>query len=46
MIFIVQSFSHHVNANSEELRNYFVNFEGQKTLTVEYVGSFKTVDKK
>ena len=27
-LLIVQSFSHHVNANSEKLRNYFVNFDG------------------
>jgi hypothetical protein len=26
-LLIVQSFSHHVNANSEKLRNYFVNFD-------------------
>jgi len=47
-LLIVQAFSHHVNANSEELRNYFVNFEGKKALTVNYNGiySIKNVDKK
>ena len=39
-LLIVQAFSHHVNANSEKLRNYFVNFEGKKTLTVIYGGVF------
>ena len=34
-LLIVQCFSHHVNANSEKLRNYFVNFEGKKNLKVE-----------
>ena len=47
-LLIVQAFSHHVNANSEELRNYFVNFEGKKTLTVNYKGIFyiENVNKK
>ena len=47
-LLIVQAFSHHVNANSEELRHYFVNFEGKKTLTVNYNGIFyiENVDKK
>ena len=31
-LLIVQGFSHHVNFNSEYLRNRFVNFEGKKTL--------------
>ena len=35
-LLIVQAFSHHVNANSKELRDYFVNFEGKKTLEVKY----------
>ena len=35
-LLIVQAFSNHVNANSEELRNLFVNFDGKKTLTVKY----------
>ena len=36
-LLIVQAFGNHVNANAEELRNFFVNFEGKKTLTVSYV---------
>ena len=39
-LLIVQAFSHHVNAHSEELRNYFVNFDGKKTLTVKYYDVF------
>ena len=39
-LLIVQAFSHHVNANSEELRDYFVNFEGKKTLEVKYYGIY------
>ena len=35
-LLIVQAFSNHVNANSEELRKYFVNFDDKKTLTVVY----------
>ena len=35
-LLIVQAFSNHVNANSEELRQYFVNFKGKKELVVEY----------
>ena len=35
-LLIVQSFSNHVNANSEKLRHYFVNFEGKKNLVVDY----------
>ena len=34
-LLIVQAFSHHVNANSEELRNYFVDFSGKKELIVK-----------
>ena len=34
-LLIVQCFSHHVNANSEDLRKYFVNFEGKKNLKVQ-----------
>ena len=47
-LLIVQAFSNHVNANSEELRKYFVNFDGKKTLTVEYGGVYyvKNVNKK
>ena len=29
-LLIVQAFSNHVNANSEELRHFFVNFDGKK----------------
>ena len=35
-LLIVQAFSHHVNANSEELRYDFVNFDGKKELIVTY----------
>ena len=35
-LLIVQAFSNHVNANSEQLRKYFVNFDGKKELVVEY----------
>ncbi len=46
-LLIVQGFSNHVNANSEELRDMFVNFEGKKELIVEYpLNSIKEVDKK
>ena len=34
-LLIVQCFSHHVNANSEELRKYFVDFEGKKNLEIK-----------
>ena len=34
-LLIVQCFSHHVNANSKELKKYFVNFEGKINLKVE-----------
>ena len=44
-LLIVQAFSNHVNVNFEELRNYFVDFQGQKTLTVKYYGTFKDVNK-
>ena len=47
-LLIVQAFSVHVDVNSEELKNYFVNFDEQKTLTVKYNGIFfaKNFDKK
>ena len=46
-LLIVQAFSNHVNANSEELRNLFVNFDGKKTLQVEYpLSSIEQVDRK
>lgn len=33
-LLICQGFARHVNANPETMRNFFVNFEGKKTLTV------------
>ena len=47
-LLIVQAFSNHVRANSEELRKYFVNFDGKKTLTVKYRGIYyaKNMDRK
>jgi len=45
-LLIVQGFSNHVNANSKELRNYFVNFDGKKTLKVKYNIDPKNVNKK
>ena len=46
-LLIVQAFSNHVNANSESLRSQFVNFEGKKTLKVNYpLSSITQVDKK
>ena len=46
-LLIVQAFSNHVNANSEELRELFVNFKDKKTLKVIYpeIFSIKDVDK-
>ena len=45
-LLIVQAFSNHVNANAEELRNLFVNFDGKQTLIVEYeISSIEEVDK-
>ena len=41
-LLIVQAFSHHVNINSEELREMFVNFSGKKELIVSY--PLKTID--
>ena len=35
-LLIVQAFSNHVNANSEKLRKYFINFDGKKELVVNY----------
>ena len=34
-LLIVQCFSHHINENSEKLRNYFVNFEEKKNLEIK-----------
>ena len=47
-LLIVQSFSNHVFENSEVLIEYFVNFEGKKTLEVIYPDKLdiKDVDKK
>ena len=46
-LLIVQAFSNHVNANSEELRHHFVNFDGKKKLIVKYgFKDIKQVDKK
>ena len=35
-LLIVQAFSNHVNANAEELRHLFVDFDGKKKLKVKY----------
>lgn len=46
-LLIVQSFSNHVNQNSEELRNMFVNFSGKKELIVNYpISTINEVDNK
>ena len=46
-LLIVQAFSNHVNANAEELRPLFVNFDGKKTLQVEYpLSDIKEVNRK
>ena len=46
-LLIVQGFSNHVNANAEELRHLFVDFDGKKTLQVAYpLSSIKEVDRK
>ena len=46
-LLIIQAFSNHVNANSEELRHYFVDFDGKKQLTVEYdLSSIDQVNRK
>ena len=43
----MQAFSNHVNANSERLRKYFVDFEGKKTLIVNYpLSNINNVTKK
>jgi len=39
LLLIVQAFSNHVNENSEKLRKYFVDFEGKKTLEINYTYS-------
>ena len=46
-LLIVQAFSHHVNINSEELREMFVNFSGKKELIVSYpLNTIDEVDSK
>ena len=46
-LLIVQAFSNHVNINSEELRHLFVDFDGKKTLKVEYpLSDIKQVNRK
>ena len=46
-LLIVQAFSNHVNVNSEELRHLFVDFDGKKTLKVEYpLSDIKQVNRK
>ena len=46
-LLIVQAFSNHVNANSEKLRHYFVNFDGKQKLKVIYtLSSIEQVDRK
>ncbi len=47
-LLIVQAFSHHVDTNSEILREHFVNFDNRKTLTIVYEQELckENVDKK
>ena len=46
-LLIVQGFSNHVNANAEELRQLFVDFNGKKELVVKYpLSSIEEVDRK
>jgi hypothetical protein len=46
-LLIIQAFSNHVNVNAEKRRNLFVDFEGKKTLKVNYsLSSIKQVNKK
>ena len=46
-LLIVQAFSNHVNTNSEELRPYFVDFDGKKTLEVFYaINGIEKVNRK
>jgi len=37
-LLIIQAFSNHINVNSEELRKMFVNFDGKKTLKINFYG--------
>ena len=46
-LLIVQSFSHHVNINSEELRNMFVDFSGKKEIVIKYpLNTIQDIDSK
>lgn len=46
-LLIVQAFSYHVNNIAEKERNMFVNFEGKKTISIEYeLDNIDQVDKK
>ena len=46
-LLICQTFSNHINENSEKLRNMFVNFEGKKDISIEYeLSSIDQVDNK
>jgi len=38
LILFLQGYSRYMENHSENIRNAYVNFEGQKTLTVERVG--------
>ena len=45
-LLIIQALSHHVNNNSKELRSMFVNFEGKKTIAINYkINSIKDINK-
>ena len=47
-LIIIQTFSTHINTNSERLRGMFVSFEGKKEISIKYENlvSIKQVDKK
>ena len=46
-LLIVQAFSNHVNANSEELRKLFVNFDGKQEIIINYnLSDISQVNKK
>jgi len=47
-LIIIQTFSTHVNTNSERLRGMFVSFEGKKEISIKYENlvSIEQVDKK
>jgi len=46
-LLIIQAFSNHININSEELRNKFVNFNGKKLLSIDFeqIDSIKNIRK-